>query len=172
MLTRRRWVRRREHGGEPGSGLRSVVGASEFDWTNGPGSRKPSIHPSAQSLRPLSCLTLPRNRSTPSAMSCRAASMWPTAARTFGLHCYGCEFGMSLSIVQRRVAMGYYKRMPVNRKRNPFLKRLSFRFAYMKPSRITFLTCLLIVLAGAVFALSVVNMLPENFAELVTGPNQ
>jgi hypothetical protein len=42
----------------------------------------------------------------------------------------------------------------------------------MKPSRITFLTCLLIVLAGAVFALSVVNMLPENFAELVTGPNQ
>jgi hypothetical protein len=76
-----------------------------------------------------------------------------------------CEFRPSLLIVQRRIAMGYYKRIPVYR--NPFLKRLSFRFAYMKPSKITFLTCLLILLAGAVMALSVENMLPENFAEIV-----
>jgi hypothetical protein len=42
----------------------------------------------------------------------------------------------------------------------------------MKPSNTTLLTCFLILLAGAVMALSVVNMLPENFVELVNGPNQ
>lgn len=63
--------------------------------------------------------------------------------------------------------MGYYKRIPVYRNRNLFLKRLSFRFAYMKPSKITLLTCLLMLLAGAVMVLSVVNMLPENFADSV-----
>ena len=69
--------------------------------------------------------------------------------------------------------MGYYKRMaPMHRKRNPFLKRLIFRFVYVKSSKVIFLTCLLIVLAGAVFVLSIVNMLPENFALLATGPNQ
>jgi len=81
---------------------------------------------------------------------------------------YGC-----LLIVERRIAMGYYKRMiPVYRNRNPFLKRLSFRLAYMKPSRITFLACLVILLAGAVMAVFFENILPENFAELVNGPNQ
>ena len=69
--------------------------------------------------------------------------------------------------------MGYYKRMaPAHRNRSPFMKRLIFRFVYVKPSKFTFLTCLLIVLAGVVFALSVVNMLPENFAVLATGRNQ
>jgi hypothetical protein len=69
--------------------------------------------------------------------------------------------------------VGYYKRMiPAYRSRNLFLKRLGFRIAYMKPSKITFLTCLLIVLAGAVMVLSVVNMLPENFAEVAAGPNR
>ena len=69
--------------------------------------------------------------------------------------------------------MGYFKRMaPMYRNRNPFLKRLIFKFVYMKSSNITFLTCLLIVLAGAVFAVSIVNMLPENFAVLATDPNQ
>ncbi len=68
--------------------------------------------------------------------------------------------------------MGYYKRIPLHRSRNSFLKRLSLRFAYMKPSNTTLLTCFLILLAGAVMALSVVNMLPENFVELVNGPNQ
>jgi hypothetical protein len=100
-----------------------------------------------------------------------AASMSPTATPIFRL-CWG-EFQLGLLFMQRRIAMGYYKRMvPAYRRRNPFLKRLSFRITYMKPSRITFLTCLLILLAGAVMVLSVVNMLPENFAELATGPNQ
>lgn len=59
--------------------------------------------------------------------------------------------------------MGYYKR--VYRERNPFLKRLSFKLIYMKPSQFTAVICLLIVLAGAVLALSMNNMLPEHFAD-------
>jgi len=64
--------------------------------------------------------------------------------------------------------MGYYKRTaPVYRNRNSFLKRLGFRFVYMNPSKLSFLTCLLIVLAWTVMVLSVVNILPENISEIV-----
>ena len=55
--------------------------------------------------------------------------------------------------------MGYYKRIPLYRGRNRFLKRLGLRFAYKKPSNTTFLICLLFLLAGVVMAISVVNML-------------
>ena len=106
----------------------------------------------------------------PSAKSCNlhkaVASMLPTATRTFRLHCW---VGISTGpvFVQRRIAMGYYKRIPVYRSRNSFLKRLGLRFVYMKPSNTTFLTCFLILLAGVVMALSVENMLPENLAQIV-----
>jgi hypothetical protein len=69
--------------------------------------------------------------------------------------------------------VGYYKRIASSdRNRNPFLKRLGFRLAHIKPSTITVLTCLVILLAGVVFTLSIINMLPENFAELAIGPDR